>query len=247
MWGVYSLVQAGCDGLPVKLNAELNYGKNTMSKELRFSSCKVWPFDSSKTIVALVHFQDGSSFEGAANTTDGLYDLTLLLVESRSGKVLTRYFQKSVFTSDAIIFNGVAIDTAPYNLTNNIRAFGVKAQFSNLSALNKIEYDQLNLYVNNGGSIQNVLSNLEIAKHLIEVGDHDCVSTFLINRTIAISNTSTKGYADLSINEKKTDDVSKSKNDECKETQKINTKKYMMHFNGENYNLPDEIKSINGV
>jgi hypothetical protein len=117
MWGIYSLVQAGCDSLPVKLNTELYLGKNTISKGLSFSSCKVWPFDTSKSIVALVHFQDGSSFEGSTNTTDGLYDLTLLLVESRSGRIFTSLFQKSAFTSDAIVFNGVAIDTAPYNLT----------------------------------------------------------------------------------------------------------------------------------
>jgi hypothetical protein len=123
----------------------------------------------------------------------------------------------------------------------------VKAQFANLSALNKIEYDQLNLYVENDGGLQKILSNLEIAKHQIEVGDDDCVSSIVINCTIAISNASTKGYADLSINEKKTEVVSKSQKGVCKDSLKTHSKKYMIHFNGANYGLPDEIKSINGV
>lgn len=244
LWLFASVAHAGCEGLADKLNAEL-YPVENEARDMRFSTCKVWPFDPSKSIVALVHFQEGSSFAVPPNKTEGLYDLTVLLVSSDSGKILNRLVQEGEFTSDAIMLNGISIDTAPYNLAKNIRAFGVRAGFSNSSALNSIVFEKISLYVLQGSSLKPVLGGLVVTEKLVEQNGDCNISSTVTNRTLAIAETTTRGYADLILREKKIKDTESREKGECKQIQKALSKNYVLHFTGESYALPGEIQHIN--
>jgi hypothetical protein len=237
-----SLVHADCEGLAEKLNATLYPAGQGMVKDLSFSHCKVWPFDPGKTIVALAHFQEGSSFSVPPDNTDGLYDLTVLVVKSDSGEVVNRLFQKSAFASDAIRLNGISIDTAPYDLARNLRAFGVTAGFSNSSALNSWEHTQISLYVPQGSGLKQVLGNLVSVKRLHEQVDDCNESATVALRTLAIATTGSHGYADLILREKKTELKGKKEKNECKVTEKTFPKNYTLRFNGESYAVPKELQ-----
>lgn len=246
--GLFSSVAwAGCEGLAEKLNAELYVDQDGTVKELRFSNCKVWPYDPSKTIVALVHFQEGSSFATPPDQTDGLYDLTVLLVKSDSGEILNHLFLKGAFSSDAIHFNGITIDTAPYNLAKNVRAFGVRAGFANSSALNSIEFVQMNLYVVRERSLKQVLGGLVVSKKLNERGDGDCTdSATVTNRTLAIADAATLGYADLRLSEKTAEIRSKKEDKGCRDTEKVFSRNHVLRFNGDEYVVPVGLKTDTG-
>ena len=160
------------------------------------------------------------------------------MVKSDSGEIVNRLFQESAFSSDAIRLNGITIDTAPYNLAKNLRAFGVTAGFSNSSALNSWEHTQINLYVAQGSGLKQVLENLVLVKRLYEL-DADCATSATITlRTLAIATTGSHGYADLNIREKTTEIKGRKEKNECNETEKTFSNSYTLRFNGERYVVP---------
>ena len=242
LWAFSSLTFASCEGLAEKLNAELYPIENGTARDLRFSNCKVWPFDPSKTIVVLVHFKEGSSIAVPPNDTEGLYDLTVLLVTSDAGKILNRLSQVNAFTSDAIMLDGIAIDTAPYKLGQNLRAFGVRATFNNSSSVSSWEHSQIALYVTQDNKLKQVLERLVVNNKRYEQVD-DCIETLVnINRTLSISSTSSFGFADLLVKEKMVVDEGKKESSDCKVTNRMMTKDYILHFDGTTYVVPEEMR-----
>lgn len=237
------LAHAGCDGLAEKLNASLYRIDKGIAKDLSFNACKVWPFDPSKTIVVLAHRQE-SNIAAQANqdNSDGIYDLTVLLVNSNSDEVINQLFQKSVFTSDAIRLNNIVIDTAAYNLGKNLRAFGVKAMFATVSSVGSWEHSQIALYVPQGNKFKVVLGRLVVTNKIYQQED-DCIEKLTdISRTLSIADTSNFGHADLLLKEMMVVDEGKREENDCKVSKKISSKNYALRFNGESYAVPGELQ-----
>ena len=117
----------------------------------------------------------------------------------------------------------------------------MKAGFANSSALNSIQYLTINLYVIQDNSLKPVLRDLVITKKLVEQNDGDCnISSTVTNRTVAIADTTTRGYADLITNEKRIEIRNKNENGKCREMQNVVSRSYTLRFNGESYALPVE-------
>ena len=151
-----SVSYADCDSLVAKLNTFLNYPNSEPDGEQSFTSCKAWPADPSKTIVALVHFQKGSYFNAPPVPGNGLFDLDVLIVKSDNGEILQRHLQKGALSSDAMALSGITIDTARYTLAQQIRAFGVRADFSHSGGSNPAHYQVINLYIAQSKKISQV-------------------------------------------------------------------------------------------
>ncbi len=210
-----------------------------------FSDCKVHPVDSSKTIVAFARIQGTNS----SDSTD-LYNLDVLLVDTKSGKILQHLFQEGAFESDAAAFSGITIDTARYKLAPELRAFGIRASFDSNSHMYALHRQTLNLYMSKDQKMKQVLVDLitleyadsgETLDHISIENDGCTFTKGESKRTLAIAKTAHHGYADLLVQEKTTNNESKLVKNVCVAATTKMTKKYTLQFNGDVYVVPDKL------
>jgi hypothetical protein len=209
-----------------------------------FSACKALPTDRTLNIVALANLQR------SATLTDSFkqYDLDVLLIRNKSGRVVKKLSQKDAIESDAVALRGIAIDTARYQLTSKVRAFGVQAYFTSNSHSYSASYTTINLYVSDGNALKEVLSSL-VMNDEAGSGDFDFVdandictgTTTQIKRTLAIAKTTNHGYADILVTEKKKQSNSNLVKSVCKTTPLQSTKLYTLQFDGNVYVVPKEL------
>ncbi len=232
------LSYADCKSLTDSVSKTLGYPDR--ETENWFSDCKIHPVDSSKTIVALAREQSNPPLDSDAHNLD------VLLVDTESGKILQHLLQEGVFPYDAIEISGVTIDTARYKLTPELRAFGVRANFRSNSQRHIFRYETLNLYVSKDKKLKQVLAKLTTVEYsnsgLEYQQNSEDICTAIeydIGRTLAIAKTSTHSYADLLVQGKTNKSDS---NNNCITSTTKATKQYTLHFNGDTYVVPDELK-----
>ncbi len=184
--------------------------------QLEFDSehavCKVNPADSSQ-ILAVLPF--AVSIE---ENEDANYGLDVLVADSATAKVITHRYQAVALDTSASRFWSVKLDTARYQVTPALRAFGVRFTYEGSSSPYPYESETLSLYVHDGSQLRQIMSSLVVRKNQ---GDWDtrCAGTFNeMNRTLAIGNPGKEGFASLRITEKSTDSQNVLKaDDNCEE------------------------------
>ncbi|MBU6959565.1 hypothetical protein KRR23_17725 [Pseudomonas sp. CVAP len=207
-----------------------------------YSVCKDWPAYSGQTITALSQIEPDSTHSDEPDGM-GMYDLKLAVVSNVDGKPLAHYSKASVFSSDAIRFDGLSIDTARYKLTSDLRAFGVRAGFTGLSRANPFGESRLSLYVREGNTLRPVLEQL-----VIESGggewDTNCAGEFSnIKRTLDIAKTSSHGFADLIVKSVTTGSQDSVKNGECESKDTVGkTVLTTLRYDGQRYVVPKELQ-----
>ncbi|MGE7956686.1 hypothetical protein ACQKQA_08800 [Pseudomonas sp. NPDC089530] len=178
-----------------------------------YSVCKDWPAYPGQTITAISQLEGDPAVENAYD--EGMYDLALAVVPSDGGVPLASYFRASLFSSDAIRFNGLSIDTARYTLTPQVRAFGVRAEFRGSSRANPFGETWLSLYVKEGKTLRPVLESLIVESHGGE-WDTNCAGEFWeTRRTLEMASTRSHGYADLIVRSVASGSKSTRKGEEC--------------------------------
>lgn len=106
----------GCVAMSGALGATQAYGACARSRRCPrsvpgYSVCKDWPAYDGQSITALSQIEPDPTLSDAPDGT-GMYDLKLAVVSNIDGKPLARYAQASVYSSDAVRFDGLSIDTA---------------------------------------------------------------------------------------------------------------------------------------
>lgn len=209
-----------------------------------YSVCKDWPAYDGQTITALSQIEPDPT---QSNEPDGMgmYDLKLAVVSNVDGKPLARYAKASVFSSDAVRFDGLSIDTARYKLTSDLRAFGVRAGFTGSSRANPFGESQLSLYVREGNTLRPVLEQLVIESASGE-WDTNCAGEFSnIKRTLDIAKTSSHGFADLIVKSVTTGSQDSVKNGECESKDTVGkTVLTTLRYDGQRYVVPKELKGL---
>lgn len=229
------LIYAGCEEFPAQVNAKIGYPSH--ETEVYFAACKVWPADSSQAVVALAHFQKGSSFSNPPDS-NGLYDLDIVIVNTETGEFRQRLFQKGAVASDAIYFSGMDIDTARYQLAPGIVAFGLRANRSGPA-----DIETLNLYVVHENELKLILSKLNTVERFAEQ-QVECPHASDTYRTLAVATKANQGaYADLIVQEKTTTMQPMPNNDECTTKEIKTSAQYSLRFDGNIYVLPQELQS----
>ena len=204
------------------------------SRESDMPVCKIWPADESKTIVVLPFPNDikGTIF----------YDLDVLLVDTQSGELIAHNWQQNAFVSDAIELNNFEIDTARYQLNNESRAFGVRANSANGSPYVPISQQVINLYVQQKEKLNRVVNKLVLKNFSGEWNDCDGEYNSR-NAVLLLGKNTTNNYKDLivSYNEQK-EIIKKNSERECvKEITNSTKRKYTLHYNGVEYPLPKPV------
>ncbi|MNN30580.1 hypothetical protein D3C81_1442340 [compost metagenome] len=209
-----------------------------------YSVCKDWPAYDGQTITALSQIEPDPTLSDAPDGM-GMYDLKLAVMSNIDGKPLARYAQASVYSSDAVRFDGLSIDTARYKLTSDLRAFGVRAGFTGSSRANPFEQAILSLYVREGNVLRPVLEQL-----VIESGngewDTNCAGEFShTKRTLDMAKTSSHGFADLIVRSVTTDTQNLVGRDDCEYKETVGkTVLTTLRYDGRQYVVPKEMQGL---
>lgn len=204
------------------------------SRESDMPVCKIWPADESKTIVVLPFPND---IKGTI-----YYDLDVLLVDTQSGELIAHNWQQDAFVSDAIELNNFEIDTARYQLNNESRAFGVRANSANRSRYVPISQQVINLYVQQNEKLNLVVNNLMLNNSGGEW--YDCDGEYNSrNAVLLLGNNTTNNYKDLIVSYNEQKEIGKKNSEgECvEEITKSPKRKYTLHYNGVEYPLPKPV------
>ncbi|WP_408581479.1 PA3715 family protein [Burkholderia cenocepacia] len=199
------------------------------------SSCKVMP-NAPETTIAAVAFD---SLPKSKNADESKKLQVVALVEG--GKVVAA--DRSVVEEDAateIDENSYRIDTAPYRLSPDVRAFGVVFTSSarGPSCPDANTGEELTLWVREGGHIRPVFGTnlygwVSVEGDACGPGAGDARSE-AARMTIAVEKTSSHGFADLSI----TAHITKTqrKNGDYSDTGK-RTARTIVHYDGKSYGI----------
>lgn len=173
------------------------------------SACKAWPANPSLTLAVQAMPEAGATDEG------GKYDVEVVVADSQSGAIVAHLYEPAAIVSDAIVFRQLELDTARYQLTPRLRAFGVRVTYESSSRANPYEGQALSLYVLDGHTLRRVVDDLDVLNSNGE-WDTNCAGTFSkTTRTLALGAPGASGYAALRVGETTVDSVNKLVNGDC--------------------------------
>lgn len=199
-----------------------------------FVTTKVQPHNPDETIVVIpeiVGEYDDNGFE---------LNSYILLVDSNTNKITHKYFESSKtngWESDAIMLSEITIDTAPYQLNENTRAFGIVVYHYGMSRPNPYGNKTISLFVKSTNGIKRVLRHYDVMNNYGE-WDTNCAGEFKdVKNTLIISRKATNGYFDIIVKSKITEsEAYVDENGDCDSKDKITAETNWLKFNGESYN-----------
>lgn len=219
--------QAGCED-------EASFGQRS------FTLCKVWPAYDDLTIVATSTFTP--DFVDAGND-GGNVDLELSLIQSSSSKRLANYRKKDAYYSDAVAYEGLAIDTAKYKLNTDERAFGIRSKFAHESSVSPYSKTELALYLQDGTVLRPVLEGLVVDSRNGEWDGNCAGEGTRTQRTIGIAQSMQNGFADLIVSSTVTLTKSLKVGELCDdESKKLKTTQVTLRYDGKQYVVPEALR-----
>jgi len=207
----------------------------TLTFDSNHAVCKINPGNATQVLAALPFASD------LDENGDGEYGLDVLVADGETGKIIAHFYQEAAISSDAIRFSSLQLDTARYQLTPKLRAFGVRITHEGSSRPNPYGREILNLYVQDGSQLRRVMSNLVVDKSYGE-WDTRCAGEFNdTQRTLAVGNPGKQGFASLRVTEKSIDRKSISKpDDDCEEVEGTpKTVTFTLEYDGVQYRVPE--------
>jgi hypothetical protein len=173
------------------------------------------------------------------------FDLDVLVVQqadngnTERATVVSRLFERSGLTEDAMRIASIKVDTARYTLAGDARAFGLRVVYRGSSRANPHESERLTLYVPQGPKLAKVLQGLETT---LERGEWDtnCTGSFeTVRGSLAVARTTSNGYADLLLRQTRSDTVSLAQGEECVTHERpARFASSTLQFDGTRYRVP---------
>jgi hypothetical protein len=154
---------------------------------------KAWPGVPDRTLIAWTDDESTSSDEAAV-------DLTVLVVQTSTARVLQRYHEDKAWNSESVQFESLEFDTANYTLAPGSRAFGVRL-FGRHLGFAAEESQTLRLLEPAGAALNKVLT----LQTMSNLATRDCGEGHDMTRTVAVAPTLTRGHADLVVHERRQD------------------------------------------
>lgn len=228
---------ACAENLPARLAQRLGY-----PDEPDRQACKPMPDAPGRNILALSRLSE--PLLGSSNDQMGSYDVDLLLVDAASERIQRHLKLEKAYESDAVRFEGIAIDTARYRLAPGVRAFGLRAEHSLHSSIGAYSEDHLSLFVETGSRLRRVLHDLVVYRYSGEFSGDQCFSgTFTeIKRSVAIAPTRSHGFADLLVTTTTTEIERHAAGDDCEETSHPVETRMLLRYDGKTYRIADELR-----
>ena len=215
-----------------KVLTQLNIENKPIMNDL--IAVKKMPNTENETIVVIPEIVD----EG-----DHYFELNshIVIYNTATQTITQRYFESyktNGWTSDAIRLTSIKIDTAPYILSEGIRAFGVRVHYLGSSRPNPYENEQLSLFIKSGNTLKKVLHNYDV---LIDGGDWDtdCTGTFSHEeKTLIIASEKTTNYYNIVVKNTFTDsEAFIDSNGDCDTKETTQTITSVLKYDGKDYKL----------
>jgi len=212
------------------LQSVLNQLKITDDEVLHnLITSKILPYDTSKSVVVIPKI--------AIHETDVFYqfDAYVLVVNNKSGAIIQQFYKPNAWISDAIALSELTIDTAPYQLNSDIRAFGIRVKYEGSGKVNPYSQTVLSLFIPEGKNLICVLENYPVSTFHGE-WSMDCEGEWNETESIVIiDKQKTNGFYNLLIKETITHRVNTLVNDDCEESEDIKTQYKKLTFNQTEY------------
>ena len=199
--------------------------------------CKAWPAQPQKLLVAVPLMTKPGDDENEG-------DLELLVLDRATLKVQQRLKLPGRMSDDAVQIRNVALDTARYQLSPSVIAFGLRLTQENNSRANPFSETDVWLYAIDGDQLHPVLNGIVTHSNSGE-WDTNCAGTFdEANRTLAMDSASHNGYNDILVTEKSSTSVSVvSKEGQCDEnTGDTKKQTYRLGYDGKAYSVPEALR-----
>ncbi|WP_439617842.1 hypothetical protein [Shinella sp.] len=200
--------------------------------------CRIWPARPELTLVAvpLMREQSDDGNEG---------DIELLVVDSDSLDLKARLRLPKLMSDDAVFVSGVAFDTARYHLAPGKTAFGLRLSLQGSSRPNPFGETALWLFLLDDDALKPVLDNIVVAEGQGE-WDTNCAGEFHDTaRTLSMSRSAQRAFADIVVSEKKTTTISTpDKDGECVDKKQTTIGEYRLRYEGASYCVPKELQRM---
>jgi len=163
----------------------------------------------------------------------------IVIADNRSGKIIQKFFESSQtndWYSDALQLREITLDTAPYRVTDDIRAFGVRVRYVGMSKVNPYESETLSLFVKSADRLKKILDKYAVMDAFGE-WDGNCFGEFRDTKnTLIMSNQKSNGFFNILIKSKVTETKNEvNKNGECDAKVITTNQKSILKFNGKEY------------
>ena len=219
------------DSLLQKISTSLHETRHTVEA---LSPCKTWPYNNDLTIVLLTYPQAGTT---ASNLENGLleYDVYTLVYNTQEHQIVQKLYEKGRYSSDALVLEGITIDTARYDLSKTQRAFGVSAHYVGSSRVNPMETYELSLYLPQEKNLQLVVRDYPT---LYDGGAWDgmCAGEFeRVTSSLALSSSAHHGLYDLKVYQKNVTITVVQKQECVENVHKSQHRTFELHFDGTHY------------
>ena len=234
---------AACDtGLAERMHAKLH---PTRVLDHERAVCEPWRGLPGRFIVVLPLPRPSTE----PGTTQ--FDLDVLVVQqadngnTERAKIVSRLFEESALTEDAVHIGEIKVDAARYTLAADARAFGVRILRQGSSRANPYSEETLTLYVPQGQKLAKVLDALPVT---LERGEWDtnCTGNFeTVRGTLSVARGSThSGYADLILRESRSRSRSTPQGEECTTHEQAPTfKSTVLRYDGAGYRTSKAVAS----
>ncbi len=211
---------------------QLGLENDNLNREL--ITTKVNPSNKQETIMVIPEYAEKIEEES-------YYELNghIVLVNNQTGTITHKYYESSEtngWISDAIHLTEITIDTAPYNVAKDTRAFGVRVNYNGSSSANPYRNETISLFVKSGDTLKNVLHNFEVTKYGGE-WDTNCAGEFTEEeKMLSISDKLSNGFFDIMVKSTITYSVDYvPENGDCESEKDVTLKKTSLKFDGETY------------
>lgn len=197
---------------------------------------KQLPYDSLISIMVipiLTEFSDESAFS---------LNAYILMVNNQTGNIYNQFYEKDIWISDAIRIGNISVDTAPYLLNSNTRAFGIRVQYYGSSKPNPYSEVNLSLFVPEEKTLKKVLNEYVVNQFSGE-WNMICAGEFVReDKILIVSKEQTNGFSDIIIKNNVTYINAINKNGDCVEQEKTEKKMEVLKFDGIQYQLTNSKK-----
>ena len=171
-------------------------------RELELITQKELPYMKGNSVFVIPKIVNGDEYDVE------IFDVYVLIVENETGKIIRNFYEKEGLVSDAVHLENIEIDTAPYRLNSETRAFGVRVNYRGSSRSNPYSSEEISLFIPRGdSSLARVLKDYKIAGFGGE-WDTNCEGAFTETKSVLImSNQQTCGFYNIEVKSTITDTV----------------------------------------
>lgn len=158
-----------------------------------------------------------------------------ILITDSKGIIKNKYLDPTELNSDAITLRSFAIDTGLYNISPNVRAFGVKADFVGSSKPNPYASGTISMYYPEGKTLKKVLDQFELNSTTGE-WDTRCNGEFKDDHSYIMMDASkTNNFTDLTIKTISVTTINKEVKGECEQKETSKTFYKTLKFKNRKY------------